>query len=182
MTISQYIREDVNAIDVPIATQYAINNGDFLALVAGEALPAVDFTWAGSLALTQYDFVASFLGHTIQQKEAGVPQVYGNTTSNILTVSTSGVYEADLNTPTTLKVGEFVGMAKDTGDNLLSQTVIKVASLPLAIGVVVESGVSLSRCRFRILPTAVPFAQTPTTTTVAPTTSTTSTTSTSSTT
>jgi hypothetical protein len=59
-----------------------------------------------------------------------------------------------------LKVGEFVGLAKDPAGNLLlSQTVVKVATMALAIGVVVEAGVSLTRVKFRLLPSKVPFAR-----------------------
>lgn len=159
MATSQYIREAVNPTVVPVATASEVNIGDFCALVSGECVPAVDFTWTSNLATTQTNFAAAFLGHSPQYKKAAQAYVYGNGTDNVITMSTSGVYEADLDTGTTLEVGDFVGMAKDTGNNLLSQTVAKVDAVAKAIGVVVEAGASLTRCRFRLLPTVVPFAR-----------------------
>jgi len=159
MATSQYIREAVNPTVVPVATASEVNIGDFCALVAGECVPAVDFTWTSNLATTQTNFAAAFLGHSPQYKKAAQSYVYGNGTDNVITMSTSGVYEADLDTATTLAVGDWVGMAKDTGNNLLSQTVAKVDAVAKAIGTVVEAGTSLTRCRFRLLPTVVPFAR-----------------------
>ena len=159
MATSQYIREAVNPTVVPVATASLVNIGDFAALVAGECVPALDFTWTSNLATTQTNFAAAFLGHSPQYKPANVAYVYGNGTDNVITMSTSGVYEADLDSATTLAVGDWVGMAKDTGNNLLSQTVAKVDAVTKAIGTVVEAGTSLTRCRFRLLPTVVPFAR-----------------------
>lgn len=159
MATSQYIREANNPTVVPVATATLVNIGDFCAEVGGEVTPAADFTWNTSLAQTQTDFAAAFLGHSPQYKKADQSYVYGNGTDNVITMSTSGVYEADLNTATTLAVGDWVGMAKDTGNALLSQTVAKVDAQAKAIGTVVEAGVDLTRCRFRLLPTVVPFAR-----------------------
>lgn len=176
-----YNREDGNQIFVPVATATGIEIGDICALVSGEAVPAEDFAWAGSKAATQYNFVAALLGHSFQYKEANNPSVYGNQTANIIGVSTSGTFLADVQSATTFAVGDFVGLAKAvSSNNLLNQTVEKVASLPLAIGVVVEAGVDLEQVMFRLLPTAVPFepapATTTSTTTAAPTTTSTTTT------
>jgi hypothetical protein len=180
MAVSQYIRENVNSVFVPIATATLAEIGDFCALVSGECVPAASFSWAGSKSATQYNWVAQFLGHGFQYKPANTATVYGNSSSNIIGVSTSGVYEADVQSATTFAVGEFVGMAKNPSSNaLLSQVVEKVASLPLAIGVVTTAGTSLERVQFRILPTVVPFEPVPTTTTsttAAPTTTSTTTT------
>ena len=160
MAVSQYIREANNAVFAPIATAIELNIGDFCALVTGEVLPGADFTWNTNIATTQTDFAAAFLGHSFQYKAANSATVCGNSTSNIAGVSTSGVYEADLDAATTLVVGDFVGMAKNPSTNeLLSQTVSKVATVARAIGVVTTAGTSLERCQFRMLPTVVPFAR-----------------------
>lgn len=181
MAVSQYIREDVNAVYVPVATATLAEIGDFCALVGGECVPAADFSWAGSKAATQYNFVAQFLGHCFQYKAANSATVYGNSTSNIIGVSSSGVYEADVQAATTFAVGDFVGMAKNASANeLLSQVVEKVGDIEHAIGVCVTAGASLERVQFRILPVVVPFEPAPTTTTstttAAPTTTSTTTT------
>lgn len=176
MPQTQYEREDVNSIFAPVASATEVFTGDFCALVSGEVVPANDFAWAGSTGATQYNLVASLLGQAFQYKPANVSTVYGNSTANIIGVATSGVYSADLDTATTLAVGDFISLAKNPSANeLLPQTVTKVASLPLAIGVVVEAGTSLTRATFRLIPTVVPFAPAPATTTSTTTTSTTTT-------
>lgn len=181
MPVSQYIREDVNAVYAPVATATLLEIGDFCALVGGEIVPAANFSWAGSKAATQYNFVAQFLGHCFQYKAANSVSVYGDTTDNIAGVSTSGTYEADVQSATTFAVGDWVGMAKSlTANELLSQTVEKVADMEHAIGVCTTAGTNLLRVQFRILPVVVPFepvpATTTSTTTAAPTTTSTTTT------
>lgn len=156
---NQYIREAVNNIVAPVATAKLVNINDLCALVAGEVVPAVDFTWTSNLATTQTNFAAAFLGNSVQYKPANQAYVFGNGSDNLITVSTSGTFQADLDTTTTLAVGDFVGMAKDTGNNLLSQVVSKVDAVAKAIGVVVQAEVDATTATFRLLPTVVPFAR-----------------------
>lgn len=160
MAVSQYIREANWPVFAPVATATLVNIGDFCSLVSGEVLPAADFTWTSNLATTQTNFATAFLGHSFQYKAANSASVYGNTSDNIQGVSTAGVYEADLDTATTLEVGNWVGMAKNPSSNaLLSQTVSKVDAVTKAIGVVTTAGTLLERCQFRLLPSVVPFAR-----------------------
>lgn len=160
MAVSQYIRENSNPVFAPVATATLVNNGDFSALVSGEVVPGESFTWDTNLATTQTSFATAFLGHSYQYKAANSATVYGNATSNIIGVSTSGIYEADLQSATTLAVGDFVGLAKNPSANeLLSQTVVKVDAVAKAIGVVVTAGTDLTRAQFRLLPSVVPFAR-----------------------
>jgi hypothetical protein len=160
MAVSQYIREANNAVFAPIASASLLENGDFCALVGGEVVPAADFTWDTNEATTQTNFATAFLGHTFQYKPANVSTVYGNSSANIAGVSTSGIYEADLDAATTLVVGDFLGMSKNTSANeLLSQVVEKVPTVARAIGVCVTAGTSLTRAQFRLLPSVVPFAR-----------------------
>jgi hypothetical protein len=161
MAATQYIREASNPVFPPIATATLVNIGDFCALDGnGEVIPAEAFTWNTDLATTQTDFADAFLGHAFQYKPADVASVYGNGQPNIIGVSTSGIYAADLQSATTLKVGDLVGLAKNPSANeLLPQTVVKVDAVAKAIGVVVQAGVDLTRCDFRLLPTVVPFAR-----------------------
>lgn len=156
-----YIREESSPITVPCVTADLYEIGDICALNAsGEAVPGAAFTWNTDLATTQTDFATAFLGHCYQYKAALSNQVYGNSLAGVIGISSSGTYSAPLQSPTTLKVGDFVGLAKDpAGNYLMSQTVVKVASMALAIGVVVEAGVSLDTAVFRLLPSTVPFAR-----------------------
>lgn len=166
MSVTQYLREDSNPVFAPVATATGVEIGDFCALVAGEVVPANAFAWAGSKAATQYNFVAALLGHSFEYKKADDPQVYGNGSANIIGVSTTGVYAIDLQTPTTLAVGEYVGLAKNPSANqLLPQVGEKVAALSSAIGVCVKAGTLLTRCEVRLLPTKVPLEPSPATTT-----------------
>jgi hypothetical protein len=166
MAVTQYLREDTNPVFAPVATASAVAIGDFCALVGGEVVPANDFTWAGSKAATQYNFVAALLGHCFQLKDASTDQVYGNSTANIIGVSTTGTYAIDLQSATTLVVGDYIGLAKNASANeLLPQVGEKVAALSSAIGVCVKAGTLLERCEVRLLPTVVPLAPAPATTT-----------------
>lgn len=156
-----YIREDNQPITVPCVTADLYEIGDICALNAsGEAVTGANFTWNTDLATTQTDFATAFLGHCYQYKAAATNQVYGNSLAGVIGVSTAGTYSAPLQSATTLKVGDFVGLAKNPSSNaLLSQVVVKVASMAEAIGVVVEAGTNLTTALFRILPSAVPFAR-----------------------
>lgn len=156
-----YIREDNMPITVPCVTADLYEIGDIVALTAaGEAKTGANFTWDTDLATTQTDFATAFLGHCYQYKSAATNQVYGNSLAGVIGVSTAGTYSAPLQSATTLKIGDFVGLAKNPSSNaLLSQVVVKVASMALAIGVVVEAGTSLTTAMFRLLPSTVPFAR-----------------------
>ena len=156
-----YIREDNQPITVPCITADLYEIGDICALNAsGEAVTGANFTWDTDLATTQTNFATAFLGHCYQYKAAATNQVYGNSLAGVIGVSTAGTYSAPLQSATTLAVGDFVGLAKNPSSNaLLSQVVVKVASMAEAIGVVVEAGTSLTTALFRILPSTVPFAR-----------------------
>ena len=153
-----YIRESANQTIIPVRTADGVNIGDIVAYDSGYAISAADFVWNTDLATTQTDFVSNLLGHSYQYKAALSDQVYGANQPNTLGVSTSGVYEADC-ASTTFNVGDYVGMAKASGNALLPQTVASVPSLARAIGVVVEAGANLTRVKFRLLSKVLPLAR-----------------------
>lgn len=156
-----YIREESNPISAPFDPALEYNIGDLAAFDgAGLVVSGADFTWDTDLVTTQTDFATAFAGHIPQYKKAGDVQVYGNGNVESILLSTSGTYNAPLQTATTLKIGDFVGLAKNpSSNNLLSQIVVKVATMAAAVGVVVEPGTSLTTATFRLLPTVVPFAR-----------------------
>lgn len=159
MSQAVYISEDNNPIMAPCQTVTPLNIGDFVAVSGGNAVPAEEWAWAGSKANTQETFAAKFLGHCFQFKAPDVAQVYGNSLPNTVGVSTAGVYQAPLQAATTLKVGEFIGLAKNPYANaLLSQVVEKVDDMAHAIGVVVQGGTNLTQATFRILSAVIPAA------------------------
>lgn len=155
-----YIREEANQCIVPVLTATAVNIGDIVGDDgSGNALPASSASfWNTDLATSQTGFATALVGHSYQYKAALSNQVYGANQANTLGVSSSGVYEADC-AATTFKVGDYVGMAKDTGNNLLAQTVASVPTLARAVGVVVEAGANLTRVKFRLLSTKLPLAR-----------------------
>lgn len=153
-----FIREEANQTIVPVRTVDGVNIGDMTAYDSGYAISAADFAWNTDLATTQTDFVSNLLGHSYQYKKAGETSVYGANQANTLGISTSGVFEADC-AATTFNVGDYVGMAKASGNALLPQTVASVPSLARAIGVVVEAGTNLTRVKFRLLSKVLPLAR-----------------------
>lgn len=156
-----YIKENNSPVLVPCLAAPQMNIGDFTALVSGNATTGSVYTFAsGFIASGQVAFANQFLGHCFQFKGSGEPQVYGNPTSGAIGVSTSGQYEADVNTATTFVVGDYVGLSVSSSYTTFApQTVMKVASKALAIGVVTAAGTNLTRVQFRLLPTVVPFAR-----------------------
>lgn len=155
-----YIREESNPVLAPAGTATAFNIGDFVSFDGTNAVPGASWTWDTSKAVTQAAFVAGFLGHCYQFKAAGSAQVYGNSDANAIGVSTSGTYQADVQSATTFELGDYVGLAKNPDSNaLLSQVVEKVDDADHAIGVCVEAGANLSQVKFRILSKKLPLSR-----------------------
>ena len=108
---------------------------------------------SGALQVTQYNFVQIYAGVATQAKAlttffgvaATVP--YGNSLPN-LRVCPAGLFGGDLATATTVAVGNYVAPAKDTGNDLLNQSLVVVAQKGLAIGEIVQAGTSLTRVQF----------------------------------
>jgi hypothetical protein len=130
---------------VPTST---IEIGDAVAYVSSKAVPASAFTWTTDLATTQTAFAVAFLGISESRSRAGV----SDTRDLRIAVNMDGTYEADC-TSASYTVGQFVGLAKDTGNNLLSAKVEGVASKARAIGVVVEAGTTVTKVKIRLLNT-----------------------------
>lgn len=139
-------------ITVPIQTAQAVETGDLVASASGNLIRAADFTWTSNLATTQTNFAALFFGASAQTKNNTADRPYGNSKANTCRVDTGGDWEYDCDSAT-FKVGDLVGPAKDTGNALLSQKVVAVASEALAIGRVIEAGTSITRVKIRLLST-----------------------------
>lgn len=109
-------------------------------------VPATSPVLSGALQVTQFNFAQIYAGISLQRKcSATGPNsalfgnnafVFGNSAANQLMVGRRGIVQIDLASAGTLQPGQFVGMAKDVGNDLLNQTVAQVASPALAIGVV----------------------------------------------
>ena len=130
---------------VPTST---IEQGDAVAYVSDKAVPASAFTWTTDLATTQTAFVVAFLGISESRSRAATT----DTRDLRINVNMDGTYEFDC-TSASYTVGQFVGLAKDTGNNLLSSQVVGVATKALAIGVVVEAGTTVTKVKVRLLNT-----------------------------
>ena len=137
--------------DIPVALtstvpSFTIQVGDLVANQSG-ATPAASFTWDTDLATTQTAFAAAFLGVAASRSRAA------STDARDLSVlvDQTGVIECDC-TSANYTVGQLVGPAKDTGNNL-KQAVVGVATKALAIGRVLEAGTSLTRVKIALLNT-----------------------------
>ena len=146
--------------EVPFGSTQVLTVGDLVAIdSSGILYRAEDESWSSDEATTRDNFTSKFIGIVGQSKRTGDAKPYGNSLATVR-VDTAGWFEADLNTATTLQVGDYVGAAKASGNALVSQTVKKVTVGNQAIGVVVEAGTSLTRAKFRLLGRKVPAAPT----------------------
>jgi len=158
MAAPRYIRGDTAPVFPKVATATPLAIGDLLAQVTGNLIPAASFTWTTDLPTTQTAFALAFMGVSAQRKDAAMVRIPGNSTDNTVR-SSSGIWEYDC-ASATFNVGDLVGPAKDTGLNLLSASVVAVASLALAIGRVAEPViVAGTRVRVEILSSLHPTSR-----------------------
>ena len=153
MATVRWLYGQTNPVMVPFGASQVLTVGDVCAIDAsGNLYRAEDETWNTDEATTRAAFITKFAGITGQSKRTGDTKPYGNS-ANLARVDTLGVFEADLDTATTLIAGvDLVGPAKAAGNALLSQTVKKVTSSgeTHAIGTVVEGGTNLTRVKFSL--------------------------------
>lgn len=157
---ARYLYGDTRPVLANVLTAQGVAVYDLVGMVGTPpALQrAADQTWNSTLAATQADFRAVFLGVSGQTKRATTDvKPYGNSVDNTIRVDTDGVYEFDC-ASATFEVGDFVGPAKDTGNALLNQTVVKVADEAHSIGQVVERGTSITRVKVKVDSYVVPAA------------------------
>jgi hypothetical protein len=115
----------------------------------------------GALQVTQYNFALNFAGIATQAKPlytwfgAAATVPYGNSLP-VVRVCPHGLFIGDLATPTTVSIGQYLAPAKDTGNNLLNQSLTVVTSKALAIASVVQAGTNLSRVQFVPVDVIVP--------------------------
>lgn len=159
MPAPQYLHGDIRPSEIPVATGMAVEAGDIVGVSSNTLVKASGETWDTNLATTQTNFAAKFVGLSTQAKPSTtVARVFGNSQDNIIQVATAGVFEMDCDSAT-FTIGQFVGPAKDTGNALLNNKVVGVASAALAIGVVHEHQPSVTRVRFRVLSTLIPASK-----------------------
>lgn len=158
MPVSQYFYGGTNPTIATVATAKAVAVGDLCGMSSGTLVKASDTTWNTDLATTQSDFRALFLGVSGQQKDANVARVFGNATDNVIRIDAGGVFQFDC-ASATFEVGDFVGPAKQSGNALEDQKVVKVSTETTAIGRVVERGTSITRVKIQILSVLNPTAR-----------------------
>jgi len=146
-----------NPVVAPVATDKAISVGDLVALSSGSAISALDFPWDTDLATTQENFAGAFLGVSGQLKRDDIALVYGNSVANQIRVDCSGIYEGTY-TGSALIVGDFVGPTS-VSNVLQPQSLVKVASVDLAIGTVVEALSGTGTVKFQLLSAKNPVAR-----------------------
>jgi len=158
MPVSQYQYGGTNPTIATVATAKAVAVGDLCGMSSGTLVKASDTTWNTDLATTQSDFRALFLGVSGQQKDANLARVFGNATDNVIRIDAGGIFTFDC-ASATFEVGDFVGPAKQTGNALEDQKVVKVSTEATAIGRVVERGTSITRVKIQILSVLNPMAR-----------------------
>jgi hypothetical protein len=135
---------------VPAAT---ILPGDATAVVSGKALAATSFTWTTDLATTQTNFAAALGGIASGRSRAAstdprdleVQLLQDGNFEVPLTVAAASAY----------LFGTYVGLSKDTGNNL-KQTYEAVATKARAVGVVVkEAPIGSTTVLVRLINTAI---------------------------
>lgn len=146
-----------NPLVAPVATDKAISVGDLVALSSGSAISALDFPWDTDLATTQENFAGAFLGVSGQLKRDDIALVYGNSVANQIRIDCSGIYEGTY-TGSALLVGDFVGPTS-VSNVLQPQSLVKVASVDLAIGTVVEALSGTGTVKFQLLSAKNPVAR-----------------------
>ncbi len=156
MAALQWIYGDTKPLEAPFTSSQVFFVGDLVARATdGTIYRAEDESWVSNEATTRDNFVSKFIGVVEQKKRAADVQPYGNSAA-VARVSTDGTFEADLDTATTLIIGDWVGPNKASGNALVSQVVKKVTAGDQAIGFVVEAGTSLTRCKFRLMSKLTP--------------------------
>lgn len=118
--------------------------------VAGKVYPASSRKWNTDTATTQTDFHLEFLGVAGQAYDQANPTAYGVKDGQIR-IDTDGVFEFDC-ASASFAVGDLVGPAKDTGNDLMDQKVVAVATEALATGRVVKATTSQTKVLVRITP------------------------------
>lgn len=127
-----------------------IQVGDLVAMESNKAVPVASFTWTTDTATTQTNFAAAFIGLSAARSRAATTdardlEISVDIDGNVEFDAVSGTYT----------VGQYLGCAKDTGNNL-KQTVEGVATKARAIAVVVkDSGASATRVLARLINTPV---------------------------
>ena len=117
---------DTNPILAAVASATTIEIGDLVYLSGGTALPADNLNDLGTKAANQEAFHDAFLGVAMQASPDG--------STTPVRVATTGVFEFDCASGT-FELGDFLGADENAaGDELLRQTVVKVATANLAVG------------------------------------------------
>jgi Uncharacterized conserved protein (DUF2190) len=117
---------DTNPVLASVASTTIIEIGDLVYQVSGMAQPGTVLADLGTKAANQEAFHDAFLGVAMQASPDG--------STAPIRVATTGVFEFTT-TSATFELGDLVGIEENAaGDELLSQTVVKVATANLAVG------------------------------------------------
>jgi len=124
--VTRYRYGEPNPVVAAVDEATVVEISDAVYLSSGEVLPASTAAlWDTDTATTQEALHDAFLGIAAQRSR--------DSDEADLRINTSGRYEFDCDAAT-FELGDLVGLAKATGDNLESQKVVAVATENLAIG------------------------------------------------
>lgn len=127
---------DTNPVLAAVADTTVIEIGDLVYQSGGLAVPAWLLADLGTKAGNQEAFHDAFLGVAMQASPDG--------STEPIRVATTGVFEFTA-TSSTFELGDLLGVEENgAGDELLNQTVVKVATCNLAVGRCVKRCASAS--------------------------------------
>lgn len=121
----RHVRELANPRYYSVDSATVIEIGDNVWQDTNDVKPASDFTWNASLAQTQADFKAKYIGMSADRSRAG--------DTNDVGVDKNGIKKFTC-ASASFEIGDLVGPAKASGNALENQKVVAVASEDYAIG------------------------------------------------
>lgn len=140
-------------VETRVATAKAVDVGVAVGVASDVAIVPSDQAWDTSLAVTQANFAALFVGVSDQTKTANVARITGNSEDNVIrcVYGADDVYDITIESAT-VATGDWFGPSKDTGNALINTSFVKVAGATQGIFQAVRSsqGVAVTTARVAV--------------------------------
>lgn len=162
MAFTRYIQGDTHALTVPVATGQSTDVGTPVGIANdGTLVKPSDIAWDTDLATTQTAFAGVFAGRSDQKKIVGIVRVYGNSEDNKLGISTTGEFEATLQSAASTIAGvTYLGAAKHASNNaLIDDVLVVVATAARAIAVCTQTVTNKTKVMCQLLSARFPVSK-----------------------
>lgn len=132
-----------------VITGYGVGTAPYAGNASGAAVTSA------ALDVTQYNFGKKFMGVAAQRWNGPTNYVNSAITAfgmkdGLLRFNTAGVYDFAC-ASASFNMGDLLGVAKDTGNNLCNQKVVAVAHRSLAVAVCVKAAATVTTVRGRLI-------------------------------